>query len=167
MATDAPMTQQRPALPDATIGRLMGLLEVMRETPGPDDMYRLGGGLQLELDDLVPLIDAAELLGLVSVSEGDYELTDLGRRMADAEEHDRKQLFRERAAAVPLLKAIRDKLEASDSGQVPREDVREMIEGDFSRKRSERQIDTAIDWGRYAELFDYDADAQHFVRLAT
>ncbi len=143
----------------------MGLLEVMRETPGPDDMYRLGGSLQLELDDLVPLIDAAELLGLVSVAEGDYELTDVGRRMADAEEHDRKQLFRERAFTVPFLRAICDKLAASDNGQVPREEIREMIEGDFSRKRSERQIDTAIDWGRYAELFDYDADAQHFVRV--
>ncbi|MGE5362365.1 MAG: AAA-associated domain-containing protein [Bacteroidales bacterium] len=158
---------QKPALPDAPIGRLMGLLEVMRETPGPDDVYRLGGGLQLELDDLVPLIDAAELLGLVSVAEGDYELTEVGRHMADAEERDRKQLFRERAATVPLLQAIRDRLAASDSGQVPREDIRELIEGDFSRKRSERQIDTAIDWGRYAELFDYDADAQHFVKLTT
>jgi NitT/TauT family transport system ATP-binding protein len=39
------------------------------------------------------------------------------------------------------------------------------MHGHFSRKRAERQIDTAIDWGRYAELFDYDADAQHFVRL--
>jgi NitT/TauT family transport system ATP-binding protein len=156
---------QKPALPDAMIGRLMGLLEVMRETPGPDDMYRLGGSLHLELDDLVPLVDAAELLGLVSVTEGDYELTDVGRRMADAEERERKQLFRQQVRVVPLVRLIADKLAASDEGQVPREEVRDAIEGDYSRKRSERQIDTAIDWGRYAELFDYDADAQHFVRI--
>jgi NitT/TauT family transport system ATP-binding protein len=154
-----------PALPDASIGRLMGLLEAMRETPGPDDMYRLAGSLQLELDDLVPLIDAGELLGLIDVQEGDYELTETGRRMADAEERERKGLFRERARAVPLLRTIVDRLAASDSGQVPREEVREAMHGHFSRKRAERQIDTAIDWGRYAELFDYDADAQHFVRL--
>jgi hypothetical protein len=29
----------------------------------------------------------------------------------------------------------------------------------------QRQIDAAIDWGRYAELFDHDADAQHLARL--
>jgi NitT/TauT family transport system ATP-binding protein len=156
---------QKLALPDATIGRLMGLLEVMRETPGPDDMYRLGGSLQLELDDLVPLVDAAELLGLVSVTEGDYELTDVGRRMADAEERERKQLFRQQVRAVSLLQLIVDKLAANGEGQVPREEIREAIEEHYSRKRSERQIDTAIDWGRYAELFDYDADAQHFVRI--
>ncbi len=154
-----------PALPDVTIGRLMGLLEVMRETPGPDDMYRLGGSLHLELDDLVPLIDAAELLGLVYVQEGDYELTESGRRMADAEEKERKALFRERARAVPLLGIIVARLTESESGQVPREEIRRALHGHFSRKRAERQIDTAIDWGRYAELFDYDADAQHFVRL--
>ncbi len=153
-----------PALPDATIGRLMGLLETMRETPGPDDMYRLAGSLQLELDDLVPLVDAAELLQLVEVQEGDYELTELGRRMADAEERERKALFRERAADVPLLREIVAKLRESENGQVPREEIRHALHGRFSRKRAERQIDTAIDWGRYAELFDYDADAQHFVR---
>ncbi len=154
-----------PALPDVTIGRLMGLLEVMRETPGPDDMYRLAGGLQLELDDLVPLVDAAELLGLIEVQEGDYELTDLGRRMADAEEKERKALFRERVLDVPLLRLIVGRLRERESGQVPREEIRHSMPGRFSRKRAERQIDTAIDWGRYAELFDYDADAQHFVRV--
>jgi NitT/TauT family transport system ATP-binding protein len=158
---------QMPALPDATIGRLMGLLEVMRETPGPDDMYRLAGGLHLELDDLVPLIDAADLVGLVAVEQGDYELTETGRRMADAEEKARKQLFRERVQSVPLLQTIVQQLAASDSGQVPREAIRGTLHGHFSLKRSDRQVDTAIDWGRYAELFDYDADAQHFVRLSS
>ncbi len=156
-----------PALPDVTIGRLMGLLEVMRMTPGPDDMYRLAGGLQLELDDLVPLIDAAELLGLVEVHEGDYELTEVGRRMADAEEKERKALFRARAANVPLLHVIVVKLQESENGQVPREEIRQAMPGRYSRKRAERQIDTAIHWGRYAHLFAYDADAQHFVRLTT
>ena len=158
------MTHKHP-LPDATIGRLMGLLETMRDTPGPDDMYRLAGSLQLELDDLVPLIDAAELLRLIEVHEGDYELTELGRRMADAEEKERKALFRERVRDVPLLHLIATRLAESENGQVPREAIRDAIKGHFSRKRSERQIDTAIDWGRYAELFDYDADAQHFVRV--
>jgi NitT/TauT family transport system ATP-binding protein len=153
-----------PALPDVTIGRLMGLLETIRDTPGPDDMYRLAGSLQLELDDLVPLVDAAELLGLISLHEGDYDLTDLGRRMADAEEKERKEVFRERARDVPLLRLIAEHLAASENGKVPREEIRHAMHGHFSRKRAERQIDTAIDWGRYAELFDYDADAQHFVR---
>jgi NitT/TauT family transport system ATP-binding protein len=154
-----------PALPDVTIGRLMGLLEVMRDTPGPDDMYRLAGSLQLELDDLVPLVDAAELLGLIEVRDGDFELTEAGRRMADAEEKERKALFRERARNVRLLQLIVTKLQESENGQVPREEIRRAMPGRYSRKRAERQIDTAIDWGRYAELFDYDADAQHFVRV--
>ncbi len=154
-----------PALPDVTIGRMMGLLETMRMTPGPDDVYRLAGSLQLELDDLAPLVDAAELLGLVEVREGDIDLTEMGRRMADAEEKERKALFRERAVNVPLLHVIVSRLQESENGQVPREEIRQAMPGRYSRKRAERQIDTAIDWGRYAELFDYDADAQHFVRL--
>jgi NitT/TauT family transport system ATP-binding protein len=153
-----------PALPDVTIGRLMGLLEVMRETPGPDDLSRLAGGLHLELDDLLPLLHAAELLGLVYVEQGDYEMTTAGREMADAEEKERKRLFRAHAREVPLVRLIVERLQASEDGQVPREEIRRSLHGHFSRKRADRQIDTAVDWGRYAELFDYDADAQHFVR---
>jgi NitT/TauT family transport system ATP-binding protein len=144
----------------------MGMLEVMSQTPGPDDVYRLGGSLHLELDDIMPLLDAAELLGLIAVQEGDYELTAIGRRMAEVEEKERKALFREQARDVPLIKLIVGRLAASEDGEVPREEVRETLQHRFSRKRSERQIDTAIDWGRYAELFDYDADARHFVQTA-
>jgi len=152
-------------LPDATIGRLMGLLEVMRETPGPDDVYLLAGRLQLELDDLLPLVEAAELLGFAMVEEGDYELTEEGRRVADAEEKERKAIFRAHAEQLPLLRLIVERLAASDDGLVPRETIRELMPGRFSRKRAERQLDTAVDWGRYAELFDYDAEARHFVRI--
>ncbi len=154
-----------PPLPDATIGRLMGLLEVMRETPGPDDVAKLAGRLQLELDDLLPLLDAAELLGFAYVEEGDFELTEAGRRVADAEEKARKEIFREHVRGVPLIRLIVEQLAASEHGMVPREEIKHLMPGRFSRKRAERQLDTAVDWGRYAELFDYDADAQHFVKL--
>jgi NitT/TauT family transport system ATP-binding protein len=30
----------------------------------------------------------------------------------------------------------------------------------FSDKESERQFATAVDWGRYAELFEYDASEE-------
>jgi NitT/TauT family transport system ATP-binding protein len=156
--------ESKHPLPAATIGRLMGLLETMRETPGSDDVARLAQALHLELDDLLPLVNAAELLGFARVDDGEYDLTEEGARVADAEEKARKLIFRQAAARLPFLRTIMEMLDASD-GQVPREQVLAKIPRRFSRKSAERQIDTAVEWGRYAELFDYDAEARHFVKV--
>jgi NitT/TauT family transport system ATP-binding protein len=142
----------------------MGLLETMRETPGSDDVARLAQALHLELDDLLPLVNAAELLGFARVDDGEYDLTEEGVRVADAEEKARKLIFREAAARLPFLRTIMEMLDAGD-GQVPREQVLAKIPRRFSRKSAERQLDTAVEWGRYAELFDYDAEARHFVKV--
>lgn len=152
-----------PALPHAPIGRLMGLIMAMRETPGPDDVSRLAQALQLELDDLLPLIKAARLLGWAVVKEGDYDLTAEGCRVADAGEKERKAVFCARAREIPLLRAILETLEASGRAPVPREEIRRRISGRFSKAECERQLDTAVEWGRYAELFDYDADEMCFM----
>jgi len=137
----------------------------MRETPGSDDVARLAQALHLELDDLVPLVDAAELLGLATVDEAEYDLTEDGVRIADAEEKERKAIFRRAAGRVPLLQAILRAVDASDDGQVPREEILAAVPRKFSRKSAEHQLDTAVEWGRYAELFDYDAEARHFVKV--
>ncbi|HVC21086.1 MAG TPA: AAA-associated domain-containing protein [Vicinamibacterales bacterium] len=142
----------------------MGLIETMRETPGSDDVARLAQALHLELDDLLPLVDAAELLGLARVDKGEYDLTDAGQQIADAEEKARKAIFRQCAGRIPLLQTILAALGASENGQVPREQILAAIPRRFSRKSAERQLDTAVEWGRYAELFDYDAEARHFVK---
>jgi NitT/TauT family transport system ATP-binding protein len=152
-------------LPHATIGRLMGLLETMRETPGSDDVARLAQALHLELDDLLPLVNAAELLGFARVDDGEYDLTEEGTQVADAEEKERKLIFRRAAGRLPFLQTIMDLLDGSGDGQIPREEVLAKIPRRFSRKSAERQVDTAVEWGRYAELFDYDAEARHFVKV--
>ncbi|MGB6193930.1 MAG: AAA-associated domain-containing protein, partial [Terracidiphilus sp.] len=39
----------------------------------------------------------------------------------------------------------------------------DMIDEQFSEEESRRQMETAITWGRYAELFDFDAARRRFV----
>ena len=35
----------------------------------------------------------------------------------------------------------------------------------FSEDETQRQLETAINWGRYAELFDYDASRCRFIQI--
>ena len=147
-----------PSLPDAPIGRLMGLLEVMRRTPGPDKVSRLAASLHLGLDGLLPLLEAAHLLGWAAGRKGRYDLTDEGVRMADATEAERKVLFRARAREAPLLRLILEALEAAGDKPVPREAILAALAGQFLEVETRRQFETAVNWGRYAELFDYDSE---------
>jgi NitT/TauT family transport system ATP-binding protein len=147
-----------PPLPDARIGRLIGLIEAMRRTPGADRVSRLAASLHLGLDGLQPLLVAAQLLAWAVGEKGCYDLTDEGRRVADAAEAERKVLFRARARDVPLLRLILDAFEAAAGKPVLRETILAALSGQFPEAEAERQFDTAVNWGRYAELFDYDAE---------
>jgi NitT/TauT family transport system ATP-binding protein len=143
-------------LPHVPVGRLFGLIEAMAQTPGPDDLYRLADRLRLRLDKLHPILEAARLLGWARVERGDYDLTEEGRRVATGDVAERKALFRERVRELPLVGTIRRALEAG--GPVPREAILKGLRPHVPPREAERQVDTAVNWGRFADLFDYDAD---------
>jgi len=48
-------------------------------------------------------------------------------------------------------------LKAKSNRTLPEEFFRDLLDEHFSEGESRRQLETAIQWGRYAEIFDYDA----------
>jgi NitT/TauT family transport system ATP-binding protein len=82
------------ALPHTTIGELAGLLEHLHEAPQPRaDIYQLARDLKVELNALLPLTEAAELLGFATIAQGDITLTPLGETFAEASIQARKEIF--------------------------------------------------------------------------
>ena len=53
-------------LPHASVDGLSGLLEILRDAGGTADLADLADDLSLEVDDLLPLVDACLLLGFVT-----------------------------------------------------------------------------------------------------
>ena len=154
-------------LPHAPIRMVLGLLEHLGEAPGGrEDLYKLGGPLGYELDDLLPVTDAAKRLGLVRVASGDIELTEEGRALAAAEEPERKRRLGQRLLCLDLVSEIRKAVETSDSGRVPKGEFLARLRDHFSEGEAERQISTALDWARYGEIFDFDPDAEEFLRTS-
>ena len=151
-------------LPHARPGGMAGLLELLLDTGGRDDIYRLADDLSFEIDDLLPIVDAAQLLGFLKVEEGDAVITESGTEFANSEILRQKELFRHAAIEhVLLLRQIRRALESKSDHTVPEEFFLDMLDEQFSEEECLRQMQTAITWGRYAELFDYDAGRRRFV----
>ena len=146
-------------LPHSRPGGIGGLLELLDDRGGEEDMYHIAEELLLEVDDLLPILDAATLLGFATVHEGDVRITEKGRAFAQADIPTRKVLFREAVLAhVSLLQQIRSTLEKKSNHTMPVEFFRDLLDERFAQVEVEQQIETALNWGRYAELFTYDAE---------
>ncbi len=153
-----------PMLPHARPGGISGLLEILEGRQGRDDLHRLAAELVMEVDDLLPIVEAGRMLGFLSVHEGDVELTPEGRAFAQADILSRKVLFRQAALAhVPLLRQIECALKAKADRALPDDFFHDVLDEHFSEGEAQRQLETAIHWGRYAELFDYDAATHRLI----
>ena len=152
------------ALPHVRVGGISGLLELIAEKgKGLDDIPLLAQRLQLEVDDLLPLLDAAVMLGFAEVTNGDVRLTPIGSDFATTTIQRSKDLFRQQALGrIPVLSSIVHTLQEKEN-QAMRADFFLGIWDDyFPLEEAERQLATAVDWGRYGELFEYDASEGRF-----
>ena len=145
-------------LPDASVGGLAGLLEILDARGGRADLPELAQQLTFEVDDLLPLTDAAELLGFADVEDADLQITDLGREWSEADILTSKSIFARAAGErAPLVRAILRGLESSKDGGLNERFFLDLLGRGFTADEARAQLDTAIGWGRYGELFDYDS----------
>ncbi len=154
-------------LPHARPGGIAGLLEMvidMSDASGRVDIYKLADELAFEIDDLLPIVDAAQLLHFLKVEEGDVTITPEGRAFAESEILLQKELFRKAAVEhVLLLRQITRALDNKADHTVPEEFFLDMLDEQFSDEETRAQLDTAVNWGRFAELFDFDGARRRFM----
>ena len=56
------------------------------------------------------------------------------------------------------MRAINNALAASIDGNLPEGFFLDILRRGFSDEEARHQLDIAIDWGRYGELYEYDAN---------
>jgi len=151
-------------LPQASTGELGGLLELLSASGGNEGLAEIADQLRYELDDLLPLVDAAQLLKLAYPQGGRLRLSEQGRRYAAADVLRAKEQFATLAVEqAPLVRTIVRQLRHSDDGVIRSETILAELRRGYSDDDAQQQLDTAIDWGRYAELYEYDADSDRLL----
>ena len=161
-AGDASIGRQ---LPEVSTNLLAGLMEALSAAPfkGKADLPDLADELTMEVDELFPIAETLALLRFAEVAHGDIRLTDAGRRFVESDVDARKRLFAEHLLAhVPIAALVRRVLDERPSGRAPYRRFSEELEDFMSEEFATETLAAVIDWGRYAELFAYDEQAQAF-----
>lgn len=149
------------ALPNVIITDLAGLLEQLSELPGNRfDIYRLPDELGVDPNHLLSLTEAAEMLGFATVEKGDINLTSLGETFAEASILARKEIFAARIRRLPLVRWLTTLLSRSETRSLDWDVIHTALELEFPTEEAEKQLDTLINWGRYAELISYNDDKE-------
>jgi NitT/TauT family transport system ATP-binding protein len=151
-------------LPAANTGELGGLIDLLNASGGREGLAEIADELRYELDDLLPVVDAAELLKLACTDGGQLQLTEQGRRYAAADILRAKEQFATLILEqAPLVRHIVRELRHSENGTLRADSILADLQRVYGEPDARSQLDTAIDWGRYGELFDYDADDSRFL----
>jgi NitT/TauT family transport system ATP-binding protein len=147
------------ALPLVPISQISGLVEQVANENGRVDVYQLARDVTLPTDELLPIVEAVELLSFGTLDSGDLTLTPLGKEFAEADIQRRKEIFADQVHRIPVVKWMEQMLTASKKQRVDRDVFMTALELDFNATDAYSQLETAIDWGRYAELFSFDDDS--------
>ena len=153
-------------LPQATVDGLSGLAEVLLgRHDGEADLPDLADNLGLEVDDLLPLVDALVLLGFAGLRGERLTLSRGGRVFAGASIQDSKEIFARAALdRAPLVRTIYRALRGSLDGNLPAGFFTDILRTHVGEDEAARQLDVAVNWGRYAELYAYDATRGQIIR---
>ena len=155
---DTPMTH-------VSSSAIAGLIEAVAAAPyeGKADLPDIAGDLQLEIDELFPITESLQTLRLADLEGGDIKLTQMGKRFADADNNERKEIFsRALVSYVPLAAHIRRVLDERASHTAPRRRFVEELEDKMTEDAAEETLRAIISWARFAELFSYDDESETF-----
>ena len=84
-----------------------------------------------------------------------------GRAFGEADIQTQKAIFRKAALKnIAILRLIENTLHAKRDHAIGEEFFRDILDEHFSSDEVERQFETALNWGRYAEIFDYDSETE-------
>ncbi|HJW41231.1 MAG TPA: nitrate/sulfonate/bicarbonate ABC transporter ATP-binding protein [Rhizomicrobium sp.] len=144
---------------------ISGLIEAVAAPPynGKADLPDIASDLQMEIDELFPVAEALQLMRLGELEGGDIKLTHMGKRFADAELNERKEIFsRALMSQVPLAALIRRVLDERTSHTAPRRRFIDELEDHMTEDAAEETLRTVVSWARFGELFSYDDESEMF-----
>jgi len=145
-------------VPEVGMTKILGLLDVLDDHGGHEDIYRLARDLSYEFGDLLGVIKSAEILGLVHTPGGDVVLQPLGKQIIECDVNTKKSLLKKQVKAHSLFSHFLSFLKSRPDGRASREEILEEAGRILPQEKPNSIFRTLVNWGRYTELFGYNRD---------
>ncbi len=152
-------------LPEVPANRISGFIEALASAAysGGSELAKIAPALGLSTNEILQIAAALHILEFGELKEGAVKLTAAGRVFAESGTDDRKRIFGEHLLRfVPLAAHIRQVLDEREEHRAPRERFDFELQDHLNRGDADQTLQTAIEWGRYAEIFTYDDRTKTF-----
>ena len=150
-------------IPAVQYSVLLGFLEVLDDLGNKSDVAGIASKQGLELDDLLPILDSGEMLGLIQVRAGDVSITEKGHLFIVASPKVRKKILRQTLIQLDVFQKLVELIRQSENGQILKSDVLEFISSrniSATDSDSSKEFDWLIEWGRESLILTYDANSE-------
>jgi len=157
--------EETPVVPVPPTGllKVLGLLQVLDDHGGKEDIYKLARELRDSFGELLIIIKAAEVLGFVDTPGGDLVLQPLGKQIISLPTNQRKKIIGQQVAKLPLFVHFTQFLAARPDKSALRQEIMDELGRILPTERPKPQFDALMNWGRYAEIFSFSRDDDRLV----
>lgn len=140
------------------MSKVIGLLEVVNDEGGECETVELANDLRLDAESLLPVTDAAELLGFITISGGRMTLTPAGKKAITGTILQRRESVKQRLMTLPTIKKVLDLIQAKKNKRLPKRALARVLSAEMPRSQVESNIKRLINWGRHSGLIGFNAD---------
>jgi NitT/TauT family transport system ATP-binding protein len=162
----APVTETPGGLPEpipipaVTLGHIFGLMEIVRDHGSQIDVFKLDSFTEYDFGYTISVVKAGELLGFLDTPKNQVLLTELGRRFLDADINGRKSLFRQQLLTLGTFRFVLHLLKEARDNRLHKDIIEEELAVRLTTEDVEKAFHTVVGWGRFAEVFGYDASSE-------
>jgi hypothetical protein len=138
------------------ISEIRGIIEIVKDNGGSLSLSRLAEESEGEIDKLLPLIDAAEMLGLCTVENGVITITQVGRSLTM---HNSSKIIGNALKEIEPFKTV---LERLAQGEATTHDLAELLKGKGITLHGDEITNESmlsnmlLKWGVRTKLIIYD-----------
>jgi NitT/TauT family transport system ATP-binding protein len=149
--------------PKCSPTEMQGLLVLLQTHKGSEDVALLADDLDLEIDEILPSLDFAAVLGLLKVKDGRASFTDLGKRYMGSSIRGRKAILQDQLRRTTLFRTLLRALETAPDKQLTNEQLTQVLS--MTSAMADEAIQNIVNWGRYAGLIRYDPEEHVMVAV--
>jgi NitT/TauT family transport system ATP-binding protein len=132
---------------------------------GKSDVAAISSKEELELDDILPILEAGKMLGLIEVKSGDVLITEKGYSLLAATPSQQKIILKDAIMKLRPFQKLIDLIKQSKSGYITKQDLLQYPSAASNAAGDDdyyydfaNNFDWIIGWGRVALLIDYNAN---------